>query len=55
MHKQSVTTYGFRLRPVSTITDALANAGLILEEHRRGGQRLHPYHLLVLRLAQPAP
>jgi arsenite methyltransferase len=55
LRDQSVTTYGFRLRSVSAITDALAHAGLILEEHRRGGQRPHPYHLLVVRPAQPVP
>ncbi len=54
MRNQSVTTYGFRIRPVSTITDAVVNAGLILEEHRRGGQRPRPYHLLVVSPARPA-
>ena len=48
MRELSFTTYGFRLRAMSTITNAVASAGLILDDHRRGRQGPHPYHVLVV-------
>ena len=55
MRKQSFTRYGFRVRAMSTITDALANAGLSLDDHRRSGQGPHPYHPLLVRRIERVP
>lgn len=54
MRTLSVTAYGFRLRPMSAITDAVGHGGLILDEHRCVGHR-YPYHLLAVRRAERGP
>ena len=55
MRTQPAMKHGFRIRPVPILTDAAADAGLILEDHRRVGQGPHPYHLLVLRPGERVP
>jgi ubiquinone/menaquinone biosynthesis C-methylase UbiE len=49
------TTYGFRLRAIPAITDTIADAGLILDDHRCVGRGPHPYHLLVVTPADRVP
>lgn len=49
------TGHGFRLRPMSEVVDAVAQAGLIVDEDRRVGQGPHPYHLLVVSPAPSVP
>jgi SAM-dependent methyltransferase len=49
MRTLPTTEHGFRLRPLSAITHAAADAGLILDDHRHVGHGPYPYHLLVLR------
>jgi SAM-dependent methyltransferase len=48
MRAQPAVNHGFRVRPVETVTVVAAEAGLILEDHRRVGEDPHPFHLLVL-------
>jgi SAM-dependent methyltransferase len=52
MRTQPTVNHGFRIRPVSTVIDAAADAGLIIDDHRRVGQGPDPYHLVVLRRAE---
>lgn len=52
MRSQPAVNHGFRIRPVSTVVDAAAAAGLILDDHRRVGEGPYPYHLVVLRRAE---
>ncbi len=54
MRELSLTAFGFRVRTMSTITQTAVDAGLILDDHRRGGQVPHPYHVLVVS-QQAAP
>ena len=52
MRAQPAVSHGFRIRPVSTVIDAAADAGLVLDDHRRVGEGPYPYHVLVLGLTQ---
>lgn len=47
MEKMPHTPYGFRIRPVEEIVEALGRAELTLAEHRRVGDRSRPFHVLV--------
>lgn len=51
MSQLPTSDYGFRLRPVSEVKAAAAQAGLVVDEHRRVPEGAHPYHLLVVRPA----
>lgn len=41
------TEHGFRIRPVSEVTDTMVGAGLAVTQHRRVGDDERAYHLLV--------
>ncbi|MEG8179180.1 methyltransferase domain-containing protein [Nocardia terpenica] len=43
------TAYGFRLRPVATIVDAVRAAGLRVTTHHRAGHGAHEFHVLCAR------
>lgn len=45
------TRYGFRIRPIEDLTEALTAAGLPVTDHRRIGSTDHAFHLLVARRA----
>jgi arsenite methyltransferase len=50
MARQRVTSYGFRVRPLAEVTQALLAAGLEVDQHQRLGAGKSLFHLLV---AQP--
>lgn len=47
MERHPLTAYGFHVRPLTAVTNALHDAGLEVDQHRRVGARQGAYHLLV--------
>ena len=49
MGSQSATAHGFLLRSIAQVTDALHDAGLYVDEHRRVGSGANAFHLLITK------
>lgn len=49
MGRMPFTAHGFTLRPIDQVVDALGDAGLLLEEHRRVGSGDGAFHLILAR------
>jgi ubiquinone/menaquinone biosynthesis C-methylase UbiE len=47
MQRHPLTACGFHVRPLTEVTNALHDAGLEVDQHRRVGARQGAYHLLV--------
>jgi len=54
MEKEPYTAYGFRIRPVAEVREALASAGLAVEQDVRVGRGAAAVHLLVAAPVAPA-